>query len=208
MSKYQNRADPLELLRAAYSESRRVKLKDKQLVFEKDVRVPLGQSTAWVSPVSKKQYSVGSLWLYLEFHTGHVADYLNKISEYGVDNVIISDRAEIDAYFLGKASESQCINQEIKLQLATKNISKTREQPAGGFDEQADPAKKLKTENLSPELQVIEFISKFERPTSSKTRSLRCPNKSFESLLKVLQSSGGDDAGKVEEKKMRINTIL
>lgn len=62
----------------------------------------------------------------MEFHLGHVGDYLNKISEYGVDNVTISDRSEIDNYFLGKTSESQCINQEIKLQLSTKNISKTR----------------------------------------------------------------------------------
>lgn len=78
-----------------------------------------------------------------------------------MDNVTISDRAEIENYFLGKTSESQCISQEIKLQLATKNVNKAREQPAGGFDEQADPAKKVKTEVLSPELQVIEFISKF-----------------------------------------------
>lgn len=86
---------------------------------------------------------------------------MEKISEYGVDNVTISDRTEIENYFLGKTSESQCINQEIKLQLSTKNVNKTREQPAGGFDEQADLTKKIKTEVLSPELQVIEFISKF-----------------------------------------------
>lgn len=68
MSKYQNRADPLDLLRAAYSDStgkQRVKLKDKQLIFEKDVRVSILQPTAWVSPVSKKQYTIGALWLYL-----------------------------------------------------------------------------------------------------------------------------------------------
>lgn len=82
------------------------------------------------------------------------------------------------------------------MQLSTKNVNKTREQPSGGFDDQADPAKKLKADTISPELQVIEFISKFERPTSSKTRSLRCANKSFEGLLKVLQSSGGEETGK------------
>ena len=66
------------------------------------------------------------------------------------------------------------------------------------FDELGDPDKKVKSETLSPELQVIEFISKFQRPTSFKTRSLRCPNKSFESLLKVLHSNGGEESGKVE----------
>lgn len=68
MSKYQNRADPLDLLRAVYSDptgKQRVKLKDKQLIFEKDVRLSMHQPTAWVSPVSKKQYTIGTLWLYL-----------------------------------------------------------------------------------------------------------------------------------------------
>jgi hypothetical protein len=94
------------------------------------------------------------------------------------------------------------------LQLSTKNVSKAREQPSGGFDELGDATKKVKAETLSPELQVIEFISKFQRPTSSKTRSLRCPNKSFESLLKVLHSNDSEEGGKVEKKKMRINAIL
>lgn len=65
MSKYASRIDPLDLLRLAYTEGKTVRLKDKQLFFEKDVRVPLGQPTAWVSPLTKKQYTVGSLWLYL-----------------------------------------------------------------------------------------------------------------------------------------------
>jgi hypothetical protein len=65
MSKYQGRVDPLELLRTAYTEEKKIKLKDKNLVFEKDIRMPLTQPTAWVSPITKKQYSLGSLWLYL-----------------------------------------------------------------------------------------------------------------------------------------------
>jgi hypothetical protein len=51
---------------------------------------------------------------------------------------------------MGKTPESQCINQEIKLQLATKNISKTRDQPTTGFEDQNDPAKKQKIDVLSP----------------------------------------------------------
>jgi len=65
MSKYQGRVDPLELLRTTFTEGKRVKLKDKQLIFEKDIRLPLTQPTAWVGNSSKKQYSLGSLWLYL-----------------------------------------------------------------------------------------------------------------------------------------------
>lgn len=86
---------------------------------------------------------------------------MNKISEYGVDNVVISDRDEIFLYFTGKNSESECINQEIKLQLSTKNISKARDHPTTGFEDQTDPSKKIKIDTLAPELQVIDFIYKF-----------------------------------------------
>ncbi len=51
---------------------------------------------------------------------------------------------------MGKTSESQCINQEIKLQLSTKNISKAREHPTTGFEDQADPSKKIKVDTLTP----------------------------------------------------------
>lgn len=111
MSKYQGRVDPLELLRAVYTENKKARLKDKYLVFEKDIRLPLSQATAWVSPISKKQYTLGSLWLYLEYHLKHITDYITKITEYGVDNVTISDREEIVNYFMGKINDSICINQ-------------------------------------------------------------------------------------------------
>ena len=92
MSKYQGRVDPLDLLRAVYSEDKKVRLKDKNLIFDKDVKIPIDQTTAWVSTISKKQYSVGSLWLFMEHHLKKINDYISKITEYGVENVTISDR--------------------------------------------------------------------------------------------------------------------
>lgn len=49
---------------------------------------------------------------------------------------------------------------------------------------------------------MMEFISKFERPICSKTRSLRCPNKSLDPLLKLLHTSS--EQGKNDEKQLRI----
>lgn len=58
-------------------------------------------------------------------------------------------------------------------------------------------------------MQIIEFIYKFERPTSSKTRSLRCPVKSFEGLLDLLQVTSGDNAQASNAgRKMRINMLM
>ena len=58
------------------------------------------------------------------------------------------------------------------------------------------------------ELQVIEFINKFERPTSSKTRSLRCPWKSFEGLLDVMKVEVADGQVATRDKRMRINVRM
>ncbi len=64
-------------------------------------------------------------------------------------------------------------------------------------------SKKHKKDPLESALQVMEFISKFERPICSKTRSLRCPTKSLDPLLKLLHTSASDQ-GKNDEKRLRI----
>ena len=136
MSKYQGRVDPLDLLRGVYTEDKKVRQKDKNLIFEKDIKLPLTLPTAWVSTISQKQYSLGSLWLFMEHHLKKINDYLIKITEYGVENVPISDRQEISDYFTGKIKESSCINQEAKLNLALKNSTNNqqRNMPTTGFE--------------------------------------------------------------------------
>lgn len=206
-SKYQGRVDSLEVLRQTYSDKRRAKLKDNYLIFDKDLRLPLNSPTAWVSPITKKQYDLGSLWLYIEYHLKYIAtEYVMKVSELGLQSVTVSDRQEVADYFLGKVKESQCIDQQLKLELATR--TQKREQPVAGFEDHPDGNKKVKPEQLPFELQVIEFIYKFERPTSSKTRSLRCPHKSFEGLLKIVQDAPDRGPQVSGERKMRINHIL
>jgi hypothetical protein len=65
------------------------------------------------------------------------------------------------------------------------------------------PSKKQKRDPLEGALQVMEFISKFERPICSKTRSLRCPTKSLDPLLKLLHTTTTDQ-GKNDERRLRI----
>ena len=214
MSKYQGRVDPIELLRAVYTEDKKVRLKDKHLIFEKEIKFSLAQPTAWISPLSNKQYSLGSLWLYLEYHQKRITDYITKITEYGVENVTISDREEMANYFLGKVKESLCINQEAKLQLAMKNPP--HRPPQTGLEEEGgEPTKKVKTDPI--EVQVIEQIYKFERPIMSKNRSLRFREShhfSYAGLLDHLitskapapATSNAPTSG--SDRKMRINMLL
>ena len=67
------------MLRNSVIHSKKTKIKERYLVFDKDIKVPLNMSTAWLSPFTKKQYNLGSLWLFLEF--GHKQDYFLKLSE-------------------------------------------------------------------------------------------------------------------------------
>lgn len=120
-SKYQGRIDPLELLKGAVAGGKKAKLKDKHLIFDKDIKMSLNTPTAWVSQHTKKQYSLGALWLLLECHNAPAGEYMKKVSEYEVETVNVADRNEIIKYFEGKISDSDCINQELKLQLASKN---------------------------------------------------------------------------------------
>lgn len=47
----------------------------------------------------------------------------------------VADRDEVGKYFTGQIDETDCINQELKLQLASKNIVVgKRDQPVGGIE--------------------------------------------------------------------------
>jgi hypothetical protein len=131
MSRYEGRLDHLELLKNAYSHNRHAKLRDGMIVFEKDGRFPLSQPTAWVAKQSGKNYSLGALWLYLESQTGRLHEYMEKVTELGVESVIKPDRKEIEAYFISGDERYSCINQQLKVELSTR--SKVREQPNIGF---------------------------------------------------------------------------
>lgn len=124
---------------------------------------------------------------------------MEKVTELGVDSVIKPDRKEIEAYFVSGDERYSCINQQLKVELSTR--SKVREQPNSGFEPVEAPSKRHKRDPMEAELQVMEFISKFERPVCSKTRSLRCPSKSLDPLLKLLYSN---TEGKNDEKQLRI----
>ena len=66
MSKHQSRSDPLQLLRNTYANKKyKVKLKGKDLVFEKEAKLNLKTQTPWMSPHTQKRYNLGSIWLFL-----------------------------------------------------------------------------------------------------------------------------------------------
>lgn len=128
------------------------------------------------------------------------------MSIYDLEGILVSDREEIKDYFTGKISATECINEQMRLQLNTKNLL-AESRPVVKFKEVDPIGSKIKGE-IDP-LQVIEYISRFERPVSSKTRSLRCSHKSFENLLRIVEEISNTTADKSQDdKKMRINKII
>eukprot|EP00919_Chromeraceae_sp_WS-2016_P021744 GHVR01051491.1.p1 GENE.GHVR01051491.1~~GHVR01051491.1.p1 ORF type:complete len:105 (-),score=8.97 GHVR01051491.1:583-897(-) len=103
---------------------------------------------------------------------------------------------------MGTISETECINQELKISLSARSIK--RDHPIAGIDDE-EGNKKVKVDNMPFELQVIEYLNKFERPIGSKTRNLRCPFKSFETILKSLQEK--TESSSKSQGRYRIQTF-
>ncbi len=127
-SKYMGRVDPIEILRNSIVNSKKIKQKGKYLEFDKDIKLLLKTPTAWLSPITKKQYSLGAIWLLLECKDK--SEYLMKTTELDVEMINIADKEEIEKYFTGQINDTECINMELKLQLLTKSAK--RDEPSGG----------------------------------------------------------------------------
>lgn len=184
------RTDPLEQLRRAYNlkADKRAAIKQRggELHFDKDIRLSLQTETAWQSTQTQKVYNLGSLWLFLEFHSGNIpskAQYIQKSTELKLNIVNVADEKEIIQYFTGEVDDTVCINNELKMALSQRqNKRETTLEAVEG-----EPSKKVKTEQpLSHELQVMEYLLGYERPVNSKSKCLRYPNKSFYGIIKSL----------------------
>ena len=58
--------------------NKKPKQKEKYIYFDKDLKVPLKTPTAWQSPLTNKQYNIGSIWCYLEYKDK--PDYMIKVA--------------------------------------------------------------------------------------------------------------------------------
>lgn len=57
------------------------------------------------------------------------------------------------------------------------------------------------------DLKVIDYVLRTERPTGSKTRSLRCPSQSFHFFLDLLREKSEAQTQKDSNVKSRLNRI-
>jgi len=94
--------------------NRPIKIIDNYIVFS-HIRIPISAPTAWVSPISDKQYTIGSLYLCLKYRVFD-ANYINECNALKIDFVSKSDMDDIVEYFTGKVDTSDSIDEAKRLE--------------------------------------------------------------------------------------------
>ena len=157
MNKYQGRVDPLELLRSFTIQKKKIKHKDGYLFFD-SIKLKLNTETPWQSPLTNKQYDLGALWSLIDSDQNKLTSvsYLEKSSQLGVDIVNTADKPEILAYFQGKIAETNCINNELKLEIIQKQLKKEKE----GEEQGSLKKPKIETET-DLNIQVLVWLKSF-----------------------------------------------
>ncbi|KRX03389.1 hypothetical protein PPERSA_12668 [Pseudocohnilembus persalinus] len=180
--------DPLDILRDFSLQEKQIKQKDNYIYFNQ-VKFPLKQSTCWKAVASGKEYSLGTIWLFLEQKKQNLSfkDYSSKAQQFGVDIVTKIDQDDVYNYFKNQDFQTQSYNLELKQKLLEKNKREKHQLPGDLIN------KKIKTDEKNQELtQQEEFqynmmkeILKVENPINSKTRILRDTtyNRKFGHLL-------------------------
>ncbi|OMJ96369.1 hypothetical protein SteCoe_120 [Stentor coeruleus] len=149
--------DPISLLKDYMSNSKKIDSVGGKLYFN-NLEIPLTHLTAWKPKQSGKQYSIGSLWFFLQNSGLNKGDYARAASKAGagVEMVSIPDRSEVLAYFQGGKDTTDCIDEELR---ASTLIEKVAEE----------------TKNASREA--------LERPLCTKESLLQTPSVSYKYLL-------------------------
>jgi RNA pol II accessory factor, Cdc73 family, C-terminal/Paf1 complex subunit CDC73 N-terminal len=147
--------DPISLLKEYISSSKKIDSVGGKLYFS-NLEIPLNHLTAWKPKQSGKQYSIGSLWFFLQNHQLNKGDYARASSKAGVEMVSIPDRAEILAYFTGEKDTTDSIDEELRSSTLIEKIAE-------------------ETKNSAKEA--------LERPLCTKESILQTPNTSYKYLL-------------------------
>jgi hypothetical protein len=147
--------DPISLLKDYVSNSKKIDSVNGKLYFN-NLEIPLNHLTAWKPKQSGKQYSIGSLWFFLQNYQLNKGDYARASSKAGVEMVSIPDRSEVLAYFTGEKDTTDSIDEELR---ASTLIEKIAEE----------------TKNASREA--------LERPLCTKESLLQTPSTSYKYLL-------------------------
>lgn len=172
--------DPLSLLRDYVTNSKKIDCVGGNLYFG-NVKINLQHPTAWKPKTSGKQYSIGSLWFFLQNREADIRTYVKDCTKLGLEIVSRPDYNEIVSYFTGEIETSDAIDEELRMSTL---IERTK-------PEETKTAKKA----------IIREV--LERPLATKESVLQAPGCSFKYLLNYCK-----DAFKEGKKRQRETASL
>lgn len=87
--------DPILLLKDHFSNNKKIEKQGNTLAFEDGTKLKIDTPTAVVQAQTKKQYTLGSLWLYLLHRNDKLAAYIKECQKERIDTVNGIDKGKI-----------------------------------------------------------------------------------------------------------------
>lgn len=173
---------PEKILREHISSNKQVNRKGELLIFSDNHKLKIDTPTAFKQKSTGKQYSIGSVWLYLKYKQEPLSIYMNECRKEKIDPISTMDKDSLVQYFIHGVEDIEIYDKE----LAEKTVvflGKKRE----GEDVLERP-KSSKHQNLidqNPKLRILECLFNKEKQTLNRNTYLRSLSSSlsFESLL-------------------------
>lgn len=206
--------DPLLLLREHIQQNKKITKQGNHLIFEDNIKLRSDTPTACIQSQTKKQYTLGSLWLYLKHRTDPLTVYIKESQKEGVDLVKGLDKDKINDFFIQNIDNLEIIDQEVRPKtliflgkkkpgdnyervLDEESMNKETKEEERKNENKAKPIphpnqiKKFRTEDLEPNLRVMNFIYTREKKSLNRNSILRPSMNltSYENLLNLCKST-------------------
>jgi hypothetical protein len=85
--------DPLLILREHIQQNKKIERKGGYLYFSNGIKLKLETPTACKQQHSEKQYTIGSIWMYLINKDDSLVSYMNKANKEKIETISLKDKS-------------------------------------------------------------------------------------------------------------------
>ena len=86
--------DPLLILREHITQNKKIERKGPYLYFSNKIKLKIDTPTACKQQHTGKQYTLGSIWLYLVHKDDNLPAYLNKANKEKIETISLRDKSK------------------------------------------------------------------------------------------------------------------
>jgi tRNA splicing ligase len=87
--------DPLLILREHIQQNKKIERKGPYLYFSNKIKLKIDTPTACKQQHTEKQYTLGSIWLYLMNKDDNLASYMSKANKEKIETISMRDKSII-----------------------------------------------------------------------------------------------------------------